>query len=1085
MTWRLGIDLGTNSLGWAALELGRSESAYAPIGVKDCGVRIFSDGRNAKDKQSNAVQRREPRGARKNRDRYKRRRTRLMRQLIEFGLMPADPAARKFLEGGKGVSQIDTDPWILRARALDEEITLHQLGRAIFHLHQRRGFKSNRKTDRADGNESGKVHDATKRTLERLKEKDAQTLGQLFGRPRLETYRRNQSATKGNRDAQPLARVRKSGEGAKWQYDYYPTRALILDELGKIWKAQKQYHPRALNDAAYERLRDTIESQHPLKSPPVGKCTLIPEKPRAAKALPSTQRARIFQEVNALKYGPTGQTKIVLSTRQRDLIAQKLLRPTSKTAKVTFDQIRRLPKLDIHDPFNTESKKRSFLKGDETAAQMMQKERWGTSWFELDLATQDEIVTQLIDEEDEDTLVAYLMQTHGLDNERAFNVADCPLVSGYGSLSKLALGKILPPLEAGVTVYSDAVKQAGLGSHTPHGTGEIFDEALPYYGRILDRSVAFGSGEPKHPDERRYGKLANPTVHVALNQIRAVINDLLKRFGPPAEIVIELARDLPLSAQGKKDLEKRQSDNQDANDQRRLRLADEFKGQRDNYENRMRLRLYEELEALGKCCIYTGEHIGAHNLFSDEVEIEHILPFSDTFDDSFSNKVLSLRRANRDKGNKTPHAAFSASPPGYDWEEIARRADALPASKRWRFGPDAMERYEQDGDFLARQLTDTQYISRLAKGYLEAIYGGQGYKGAKNNVWVIPGRLTSDLRWQWGLDSVLRGHNEEASEAQKKNRNDHRHHAIDAIVVACTDRGLLKKAADQAKQNEDAFSERLLAGIEKPWDNFRTDVETAVRAIIVSHKPDHGIEAAMHNDTAYGIPKGADGEPNKKGVRTVVLRKPLDSDSFKKSEDLEKIRDEIIRLELKEATFGLSGADFKQALKDAGSAMKPRVYKVRIEEKLNVIPMKNAAGKVYKAYKGDGNYCYDIWLNDKGKWTGEVISTYRAYQLARKNKKWWQNLVGRDGQKLLMRLRKNDFLQIDYDGRRLSVVVNQVTPGKVIMSEHLEANVDARTRKKNDGNDPLKYIIKSPGSLQQANAKRVTVSPSGVVKIYQ
>ena len=107
MAWRLGIDLGTNSLGWAALELAQLDGDWRPTGLMDSGVRIFSDGRNPKDKQSNAVKRREPRSARKNRDRGKRRATRLMRQLVEFDLMPEDLAERKKLEGGKNVSQAD------------------------------------------------------------------------------------------------------------------------------------------------------------------------------------------------------------------------------------------------------------------------------------------------------------------------------------------------------------------------------------------------------------------------------------------------------------------------------------------------------------------------------------------------------------------------------------------------------------------------------------------------------------------------------------------------------------------------------------------------------------------------------------------------------------------------------------------------------------------------------------------------------------------------------------------------------------------------------------------------------------------
>jgi len=1077
MRWRLGIDLGTNSLGWAALELAKVEQGLAPVGLIDCGARIFSDGRNPKDKQSNAVKRREPRGARRNRDRYIRRRDRLMRQLVQFGLMPKTEAERKALEGGKGADLAQTDPWILRARALDEAITPHQLGRAIFHLHQRRGFRSNRKTDRGDS-ESGKVHDATKRTMQRLEHEGARTLGELFGKPRLETLLHNRAEARGARKPQPLARVRKSGDGAKWQYEYYPTRDLILDEFDKMWAAQSVHHTAVLLDEARDTLRNTIEWQHPLKSPPVGKCTLLPEEPRAAKALPSSQHARIYQEINALRVGRTGETKVPLTLEQRNDVAERLLHPTNKTAEVTFDQIRKLLGLSSYDTFNTESEKRKKLKGDETAARLMQSNCWGKAWFDLELATQDEIVKQLLEEENEDDLFAWLAENYGLDHEQAVAVADCPLPSGYGNLSEKALTLLLPHLASGVRVYSEAVAAAGL-HHSQFGTGEVFEDGLPYYGVILERSVAFGTGDPDDSDEKRYGKVANPTVHVALNQIRAVINDLIRRFGPPEQIVLELARELPLSARGKSELEKKQSDNQQENEKRKVQLEDLRVA--NTYDNRLKLRLYEELEALGKRCVFSGDQINLSTLFTDEIEIEHILPFSETLDDSFSNKTLATRQANRGKQNRSPHAAFGHSPSGYDWNEIAKRASELPSAKKWRFEPNAMERYEnEERDFLARQLTDTQYISRLATAYVEAIYGGQGHAGGENHVWVITGRLTSDLRHHWGLDSILRGHNEPISEAQKKNRDDHRHHAIDAVVIGCTDRAMLKAAADEARRQEETFSARLLAGISEPWDSFRDQVAEKVRGIVISHKPDHGFQDAMHNDTAYGIPKGPDGEPDKKGIRTVVTRKPLDSDAFELPEHLQKIRDIPIRTALLESTQGLTGKAFKVALLATAHAMRPPVYRVRTEEKLNVIPFTDKQGNIYKAYKGDGNYCYDIWLGGKGKWTGEVISTFRAYELSRDDKNWWTKKTGRAGQPLVMRIRKGDMVQIELDGKSAIVSVYKFSEGRIYMAKHNEANASARVRKKE-----LKEVAMAPSALQKAKAKRVTVSPSGEVRVYQ
>ncbi len=1067
MKWRLGLDVGTNSLGWAALEItdgvdDRGKPLGQPTRLIDSGVRVFSDGRNAKSKQSNAAERREPRAARRNRDRYKNRRKRLFNELVQFGLMPKDKAAQKLLES--------FDPWILRAQGLHQKLDIHQLGRALFHLHQRRGFKSNRKTDRGD-KESGKVADATKRTLAQMDEQGVTTLGELFGKPRLKAQEFNKTAPRGKRKPQPLARVRKSGEGAKWAYDYYPTRALIEHEFDELWKAQSAYHSDILTDKAKSAIKETLLWQWPLKPQPVGKCTLLPEEPRAPKALPSSQLVRIYQEVNNLRVGYTGRVDRPLNMDERNTLVEKL----KTTGKPTFASLRKLLKIPTGERFNLESEKRKDLKGDETAMIMKNDKCWGKAWLDLSLTEQDAIITKLLDEESEEKVLSWLQSDYGFSAARAQAIANASLPAGYGMLSSKAIGKLLLVFMDDVIVYSDAVGKAFGTSHSNFETGEVFDEALPYYGEILTRHVAFGTGDPKDLPEKRYGKLANPTVHVSMNQIRAVINDLLKRFGPPEQIVLELARDLPMSADGKRELESSQKKNQEANEKRAKELEEDFKVP-NNYENRMRLRLWEELDVIGRACVFTGRIIGREMLFSPEVEIEHLLPFSWSFDDGIGNKVLCMREANRAKGNRTPFEAFGHSPVingiHYDWDEISARSAALPRSKQWRFSGNAREIFEKDHKgFMPRQLTDTRYIARLARQYVGAIFGGQGSKGIENRVWSVNGRLTSDLRWQLGLDSVLAGHNSAIGGDVKKNRNDHRHHAIDAIVIALTDRSMVKKASNQARKNHEKWNNRLLCDLQEPWKGFREDVAKSIGEIKVSHKPDHGIQGALHNDTAYGLVKGAEGEPDKKGVRTVVRRVPLDS--FDNPASLGKIRDHVIQSHLLQETEGLTGKDFKAALLQAGENMTPPVRKIRIEEKLKVITINNKSGKPYKGYKGDSNYCYDIWMGDKGKWEGEVISTFDANQKGFD----WRSKTARNGKPLIMRIRKNDYVQLEQDDQIKLLQIYKFSKGMINMAEHYEANVDARVREKD-----LKSIQMAPSSLQKAKARRVTVTPSG--KLY-
>jgi CRISPR-associated endonuclease Csn1 len=163
----LGLDLGTNSIGWAAVTVDESGE---PRGVLDLGVRIFPDGRNPKDKSSLAVQRRVPRGMRRRRDRYLERREDLTDALVACGLMPPDAGDRKALEA--------LDPYRLRAKALDAPVTPHELGRALFHLNQRRGFKSNRKAKKSDEGEEKKTRADITELRRRISQSRARTLGE-------------------------------------------------------------------------------------------------------------------------------------------------------------------------------------------------------------------------------------------------------------------------------------------------------------------------------------------------------------------------------------------------------------------------------------------------------------------------------------------------------------------------------------------------------------------------------------------------------------------------------------------------------------------------------------------------------------------------------------------------------------------------------------------------------------------------------------------------------------------------------------------------------------------------------------------
>jgi len=996
-TYRLALDLGSTSLGWAVFRL---NGQHAPTAIIKAGVRIFSDGRDPKDGSSLAVTRRLARGMRRRRDRLLKRKTLMMNKLVEYGFFPVDKAARKELER--------LNPYEIRARGLSEALQPGEFARALFHINQRRGFKSNRKTDKKD-NESGALKTAIGHLRQELKNTGSQTVGAWLWQ-----RMNNGDGVRARYHETPAV----TGEGKKRidkYYDLYIDRSMIEQEFNKLWAKQSELNPRLFNEQACKDLKKTLLHQRPLRPVKPGRCTLLPEEERAPLALPSQQHFRIYQEVNNLRLLDESLRETPLTLVQRNLIVAQL----EEKRELTFKSILKLLKLPGHTSFNLEDEKRNHLKGNATSAILSKPEHFGHAWMTFGEAQQDEIVWQLVNEEDEEKLIKWLQENTQIDEIRAEKIASVSLPEGYGSLSRKALARILPVLEKDVVTYDKAVVAAGFKHHSDLGFD--FDhtaDELPYYGKALQRHVSFGSGNPEDDDDKCYGKIANPTVHIGLNQVRKVVNTLIHRYGRPTEVVIEVARDLKQSREQKQEAQKRQADNQKRNTRIRKNIAELLNIGEDSVKRQdiQKWILWEELSrnAVDRLCPYSGVQISAAMLLSAEVEIEHILPFSKTLDDSLNNKTVSMRRANRIKGNRTPWEArtdFEAQ--GWTYDSILRRAEMMPKRKSYRFAEDGYERWlGKDKDFLARALNDTRYLSRIAAEYLKLICP---------TTRVIPGTMTALLRGKFGLNNVL-GLNGE------KNRNDHRHHAVDACVIGVTDQGLMHKFATASADPRKQQLDRLVENMPLPWETYREHVQRAVHNILVSHKPDHGFEGAMMEETSYGIRK--DG-------------------SIKQKSEGRKISNLI------------SIAEPKQ----------PERHGV------------NAKGEPlpYKGYVGGSNYCIEIVENDKGKWEGEVISRFRACKiaLAEGKDRLRHPKLAQNGKSLVMRLMIDDTVRLEVNGQLQAMrVVKIVSSGQIFMAPIHEANVDARNR---DKQDSFCYVSRYAGSLQRDKARPITISPTGEI----
>lgn len=1027
-SYRLGVDLGANSIGWCALKL---DPAGAPCGLLDMGVRVYPDGRNPKDNTSLAAARRGPRAMRRNRDRYLQRRGNLLNALTRMGLMPGDPADRQ-----KIASQ---DPYALRAKALHEKLAPEDLGRVLFHLNQNRGFKSNRKTDR-NANEDGKISDATKRTIAELKQTGHPTIGSWLAE-------RHQAR-------QPV-RVRIAGSGKAEAYPFYPSRDMIESEFDIIWAAQAGWN-RDLTEPMRQSLHHIIFHQRDLKPPKVGKCWLEPDHLRAPRALPTAQRFRIAQTLSHLRLVRPGTPEEPLTPEQRAILASSLYRGRD----LTFDQVRKRLGLPSDTDFNFRDEK---LLGCATANRLGngKKPLIGEAWHSLDLMAQDAVVTAILDAETDEEGIE-ILKAIGLATDAAERAVKATLVEGHASLSAIAMGKILPHLESGMR-YDEAVKAAGYLHHSDRRTGEI-REQLPYYGELLFDRIGTGSGEPADPEEKRLGKAPNPTVHVALNELRRVVNDIIKRHGPPTEIVVETLRDLGRSKLQREAYSAEQKKNRDANDARRAMLTE--MGMPANSRNIMRLRLWQEQAAdpKNRLCPYTGTLITCRTALSDAIEEDHILPFAVTLDDSSANRMLVTREANRSKARQPPFKAFGHTA---QWPEVLERIAFLPQNKRWRFQPDAMEKFAREGDFLARHLTDSATIARWAKDYLEILAPGK--------VRSIPGRLTALLRDKLGLrpDVIL------GTGGARKNRDDHRHHAIDAVVVALTDPGLLKRTTDAAKRAE-TTGERLVVKMQPPWETFVADIAERARTVVVSHKPDTGWQAALHNDTNYGIIKNVGENEHNVVTRRAVI------DLLKKDGTLAfTVRDPALMAKIQATVSGAADMPSRKAalssLTHSGGYV---VRRVRTTERLNATQdiKDRRTGKPYRTVKRDGNHRAELWRLPDGKLKLSVVSVFAAAQQAEASR------LNRDVQldrphpaaKLLMTLHKSDMLELNDGAGPTLMRVVKMRDGQVTLAPHNEAG----DLKKRDASkeDSFKYTNVSAGTLEERNARKVAVTASGGIR---
>ena len=376
-------------------------------------------------------------------------------------------------------------------------------------------------------------------------------------------------------------------------------------------------------------------------------------------------------------------------------------------------------------------------------------------------------------------LLEKIMQLCDVEKEYAVELANVSFQEDYGSLSAKAIKKILPYLKEG-NQYDVACDYAGYRhSKSSLTKDEIENKILKDKLEIL----------PKN-------SLRNPVVEKILNQMVNLINTLIDTYGKPDEIRVELARELKKNAKEREELTKSIARNTREHDEIRQLLRTEFGMMNVSRNDIIRYKLYEELKDNGYKTLYSNEYIPREKIFSKEIDIEHVIPQARLFDDSLSNKTLEYRAINIEKGNKTAYDFVKEKYGDDGLEKFLNRCETLFKDKRTKLRKLKMEEKDIPEGFIDRDLRNTQYISKKAFAMLNEI---------SRRVVATTGSITDKLREDWQLVDLMKELNlpkyeklgmvemfeDKDGRKIKKitdwtKRNDHRHHAVDALTVAFT-----------------------------------------------------------------------------------------------------------------------------------------------------------------------------------------------------------------------------------------------------------------------------------------------------------
>ena len=995
MYYRIGLDIGITSVGWAVIE---DDEHGKPIRIVDLGSRIFEAAEIPKTGEALSAARRNARGAR----RINRRKIHRIKRVKDL-LVKQELITKQEIENIYTPDKFSYNIYELRVAGLDRKLNSKELARVLINLVKKRGYKSNSKAEESVANsDQGKAKVAITDNRELMKSKQYRTVAEMYLKdPKFKLTLENGEKVCDSA-GRPILKIRNTTNDYKTTVE----RSLLLEEAELILKSQQKYNEK-ITDEFVQAYINIFSSQRNYDEGPafpskyggnlienmLGNCTFEENEKRAPKATYTFEKFKLLQDFNSIKL-----QKLNLRTSSKGNIYHEIneVRPLSFEEKtillekfkitdsLSYDKIRKLLSIPYDTVFN--SIDYDFRNLNEKTIQQSIDENEKNSKKKLLEFQSFHVLRKALDkyekgyianlaEQDIDS-IATILTLYKSDEKRKeylinrnINVKIIPYLlplsfSKFGHLSIKAMNKIIPYLAEGLT-YDKAVNM-------------VYED---FRGRVnKEKKTKLSLNDIE--------QITNPVVRRAVSQTVKVVNAIVSKYGKPDLVNVELAREISKNFSDRKKLEKQMLDNLSVNES----VINEIKGKnlKDfvTGQDIVKFKLWKSQDGI---CPYSGQKIAIESLFTKDVDVDHIIPYSKCFDDSYNNKVLVKASENRMKSNRTPLEYLSQS--NKDIDEYIVRIENMYSNnsiKRKRLLKEHFTE-EDEATWKDRNLKDTQYISKVVLALIRNNLEFRECEEIAQNkrAMAVKGKITEQIRKRLNFEKV---------------RDGDKHHAMDAAIIAITTESMIRKITLYEKNKETRYTEDSIEK-EKYYENFPTpyekfekelkarllsndeQVKAALeklniieyklngypKSIFVSKMPKRKVRGSAHKETIKGLSKNGN-FVSKTDLCNLKLTKDNEIEGYYNKQD-DKLLYEALRQRLIKYDNNAKEAFKEPFFKPKSDGTKgPLVKKVKIESvtssNLYLEKMHGAAGngdmiRIDVFYvKNDGYYLVPIYVAD-------------------------------------------------------------------------------------------------------------------------